>query len=60
MAKTTPKIIYYRDETARKLIKGINTVADVVKVRPVSSLGHAHTHFRTGLEFCACAWMLAI
>lgn len=35
MAKTTPKIIYYRDETARKLIKGINTVADVVKVRPV-------------------------
>ena len=32
MAKCTPKIIYYRDETAQKLIAGINTVADVVKV----------------------------
>lgn len=32
MAKTSPKIIYYRDATAQKLIKGINTVADVVKV----------------------------
>lgn len=33
LAKATPKIIYYRDETAQKLIKGINAVADVVKVR---------------------------
>ncbi len=32
MAKVTPKIIYYRDETAQKLIGGINAVADVVKV----------------------------
>ena len=32
MAKVTPKIIYYRDETAQKLIAGINAVADVVKV----------------------------
>jgi chaperonin GroEL len=31
MAKVTPKIIYYRDETAQKLIAGINTVANVVK-----------------------------
>ena len=31
MAKATPKIIYYRDETAQKLIAGINTVANVVK-----------------------------
>ena len=36
MAKTTPKLIYYRDESAQKLIKGINTVADVVKVRSCS------------------------
>lgn len=31
MAKVTPKLIYYRDETAQKLIAGINTVANVVK-----------------------------
>lgn len=35
LAKATPKVIYYRDETAQKLIKGINAVADVVKVRAV-------------------------
>lgn len=31
MAKVTPKLIYYRDETAQKLIAGINAVANVVK-----------------------------
>ncbi|TFJ81595.1 hypothetical protein NSK_006846 [Nannochloropsis salina CCMP1776] len=31
LAKVTPKLIYYRDETAQKLIAGINAVADVVK-----------------------------
>ena len=40
MAKATPKIIYYRDETAQKLIAGINTVANVVKVKPT----HPPTH----------------
>lgn len=32
LAKVTPKVIYFRDETAQKLIQGINAVADVVKV----------------------------
>jgi hypothetical protein len=32
MGTVTPKIVYFREQTAEKLIQGINAVANVVKV----------------------------
>lgn len=53
LAKATPKIIYYRDETAQKLIQGINTVADVVKVRFLCVVF-------VSIYICVCVYVYAL